>query len=75
VCAGPAGVLLGNLRESRKCADYELGDTGIETAAQAALELQRAREVERLLAICSKAANIPTLRAEMTDYRDRANVR
>ena len=72
--AHSAGVLLRNLRESRKCADYDLDDADVETANQALFELERVAEAQRLLAICSRAVNLPTLGAEMADYRDKAKV-
>jgi uncharacterized protein (UPF0332 family) len=72
--ASEIGRHLQNMHEDRKCADYELNDMDIEAKSAATAALERAREVEALLQACASAANVPTVKAEMLQYRKRANV-
>lgn len=69
------GRLLGNLHEARKNADYDLDDLNIETMVQARFQLERATEIKSRLQYCTDAANLESIKAEMMDYRARANVR
>lgn len=57
-----------------KEADYKLNETAIETQAEAKLSLERAENTRKLLEQCASAANLPTIKAEMLQYRKLANV-
>ena len=72
--ARDAGRILQNMHDARKDADYELGDSEIETGVQARFSLERANEVENLLRSCVSDDNLLIIKAEMLRYRALAKV-
>lgn len=72
--ARDVGRILQNMHHARKRADYDLSDADIETGDQARLSLEQAQIVLKLLDHCQSLSTLPTTRAEMLEYRRRANV-
>lgn len=72
--ARDAGRIIQNMHDARKDADYDLADTAVEHADVAKLSLERAEEVKKLFAACTAEANLSAIKAEMLQYRKRANV-
>ncbi len=72
--ARDAGRILQNMHDARNDADYELGDSEIETEVQARLSLERANEVKNLLRSCVSDDNLLLIKAEMLRHRALAKV-